>query len=1767
MKRFEIFILLLTSLFIYTCVVRAEFKSRVKSYSILGDSKNEVYEQFDKYNMSYNIESIEPSGAIISQEDISSKFKEELPEAVEEIAGQEILDYLNRAKFENMRYSTDKWNKKNVKFPSIVKSTSIYQDTPLGVVAKLPLESKLSISGRKLIGFDYTSRVYDKEEDGKRKNTSFFKMEQELQMRVKGSVGDRLDVNIDYDDTANKKDISLVYKGQPGEFVQEAAFGDISVSLPTTEFTQYSKELFGLKVDTRYKTLGVNAFFSKTKGLSEVKRFTGNTQLERRTIADTSYIKRRYYSLLASGEQKKIRKGTVEVFVDYKDNRNAKDNIEIDTDTSLNDLNRTGTTYTGKFVRCVSERDYTVDYNTGIIAFKNTLVNNYIVAVNYEFEDGSKLGGDNNPLIIKDTDNTTGVTTELKTFYDLGNLNITRDNGRGNFILEIKDLNGSTPSTIIDGKSVPVYPLQVGYDANINVDFEKGVFNLSQPLHDTLYSSEHGEHEYNFITEYQYAIKILTLRPGIVPQSEKVVVDGVTLKSGKDYILDYDVGILTITDENIIKETSILDISYDYSLFGSEAESTLVGASSRLDLTNNISLGTSILYNFMAKGTVLPDIRNVPTSLTVGEGDIKITDLDIDTLNMKINAEAEYALSAQNINTSGKASIDSMDNSVCEDLASVLNENWFHSADDKNVTRRNLSDLSWKSYEIYLRDIDPSLELVEGQKQLVLEINYDVNYRTQIAFAQKLSSAGYDFSRKLYVDIWILDNNLSSPEFIIDYASSINEDSDGNGQLDTEDTDGTGILSPWKDTGRPFHNVDGTVSYIGAHNGKLDTEDLNGNGILDTTEDIAGTCYISSGTVIKTSENGWKQLRIPLKIIEADREKWKNVRILRFKVKQKPGKHDKGKIVIGKIAIIGNKWMKTGENLEDFSISTIGKYDPEYKSILSSKYYLDLYDIDNSVKKDEKALKIAYKTTAIGKTFLAKSVYTGDSLDISKYESIRFMVYAKPDADYAAVGDVLIFRAGGNDNNYFEYRVQVTTDSSWQDWKLITIKQEGFGRAASWSRSDPNVRIIGEPSLDKISQFVVGVESAESGIEHQIWFKEIHVVGSKILNGSAWKASGGLQWNGTDTIGYVSAGVSRKTIDRNFQTITAGVYNRDYLEDNAYFNFGGLKMQNINVLPIKTGISRIETIMPKVADNTNLISLNEEGQVITYTGYAETNLNLGVDFPQLSTKYSRSIIDTSQIKRLEDKEILSGTIVYNNPLEFILLPSNITADAKTANSYYKIYPSTLVAMSNSFLGLDRIKNYLDINKYHTLEQSNMLQLKLPFKFSQGISFSPSYIIDVVKEKNNDFPQEIEYDKSLKQTVGASLVLGLVNWFSPSFIYSINTKENYDVNASTKSESFLIPGQKKHITREGIGEISWNLNAYDITSSPFFKSLTFSTYYKLHDSDSYDKVNKDFKSIGFAMDKLWVRSNPLMDLQPFYSSNSYVVQTVANRNDIHFSGKYMPFEAFDFSERFSSLNTVSANFTYTEGSESYYGEKDPKNVYSRVWPEMLIGMSGVERFFGVVKYMTDTQLNFKYHNKNITTYGHSYSINIMYGVDYRFKIFQKIDLYCALENTDSNEFEYLTSKTMSNGLSKKYVWQGAFDLGKWRFSLRYENEKMWQKNCLGWYYSGVDKNTYLGQISSDMIFPSGLKIPIINKVLPLKNRIIFLSKFKYIDHKSEVNVGKDNNTNYGVSANADYEISKYFRFLIGFIYDRFEYRYIPESNYYDISLVSKLTIQF
>src|SRR6185312_2276426 len=142
---------------------------------------------------------------------------------------------------------------------------------PPGFTVQLPYESRLTVSGRKTIGMDFKSTSYSNSSfattQGLPTSQSSFELQQQLQVRINGQIGRKVTVNVDFDDPKqDKKDISIVYKGDPDEVVQRAAFGDITLSLPQTEFAGYSKQVFGASAELKYKALHAYLIGSRTKG-------------------------------------------------------------------------------------------------------------------------------------------------------------------------------------------------------------------------------------------------------------------------------------------------------------------------------------------------------------------------------------------------------------------------------------------------------------------------------------------------------------------------------------------------------------------------------------------------------------------------------------------------------------------------------------------------------------------------------------------------------------------------------------------------------------------------------------------------------------------------------------------------------------------------------------------------------------------------------------------------------------------------------------------------------------------------------------------------------------------------------------------------------------------------------------------------------------------------------------------------------------------------------------------------------------------------------------------------------------------------------------------------------------------------------------------------------------------------------------------------------------------------------------------------------------
>ncbi|MGD8719398.1 MAG: hypothetical protein PVH29_11335 [Candidatus Zixiibacteriota bacterium] len=168
-------------------------------------------------------------------------------------------------------------------------------------------DSDIKFEGRKLFSAGYSKTTYAGGNPlySEGQPAGDITMEGELQLRIEGTVLRKTHVYVDYDDTREndtRNQVSVVYKGDPDELVQEAAFGDIILSLPSTEFVSYSssRAVFGAKVDLKYKWARMMAIASREKGETKRASFTGGTELTSTTVSDTGYSQRKFYLLNAA---------------------------------------------------------------------------------------------------------------------------------------------------------------------------------------------------------------------------------------------------------------------------------------------------------------------------------------------------------------------------------------------------------------------------------------------------------------------------------------------------------------------------------------------------------------------------------------------------------------------------------------------------------------------------------------------------------------------------------------------------------------------------------------------------------------------------------------------------------------------------------------------------------------------------------------------------------------------------------------------------------------------------------------------------------------------------------------------------------------------------------------------------------------------------------------------------------------------------------------------------------------------------------------------------------------------------------------------------------------------------------------------------------------------------------------------------------------------------------------------------------------------------
>ena len=1653
--------------------------------------------------------------------------------------------------------------------------------------------TSLSVTGRKTISFNFNGKRFlnNQQNITRPQSTNFFDIQQQLQIRMQGKVGEKISVNVDYDDTKpNKQDISISYKGEADEVVQNASFGDIDLSLPATEFVSYNKQLFGVRVDLKFKKASFTLVGSRTKGITKTKQFIGNTQLQSKDILDTSYIRRKFYDLsFGTATRLPILPGSEIVLMDVQSV--GRTNVDVSSLT-INDEGESAVRYTGNFVQLKPGSDYIIDYVRGVITFKNTLLQQAVVAVNYTEADGKRLISSTetvsgrliktpNDLPISEggvsTTTQKGFTRELKTFYSIGATSIVRDDGRGSFILQVLDRNRQEVGASLS-------PPQA-YPSTIEVDFENGTFQLKNPFAEAEIYAPTPIGQRIIFVEFRNRFKTFFLEPSLVLQSESVLLDGQVLRRNVDYFIDYDIGIITFFNEDQIKFDSKIDVAYEVSPFGPSATNSILGARGSFDITRWWSIGATMLYDAASKPPTTPSVQQLPRSLFVYEMDTQLKDIRLLPF-LTGTFKGEIAQSGKNPNLSNFALLDNMEGIKQDDSASPDKNFWLITANPSLKPTDHPGALKWDNEDVKVREINAQAGSSSEEVQKVLRIDYDfaVGQGTEVSLVYVYSEVGLDFTKKSFLELVVFGDNSNNKINL--HLGAVNEDADGDGVLDTEDFNVDAILQSSEDIGWTFNPRTQRAPFPqqGAGNGRIDAEDLNRNGRLDA-EDLSGGDFgyrggaadsqiffdattTSSRTAVDFS--GWHTLQVPLGINDQSRNNWAAIHQLRFSITRSTSGAASGALRIARISVVGSAWQNARfENVASGAPSPSGElqvgsinnvdnsaYLPIFRDVGEARgVFDDLYGSQqlptqaNNQNRVEQALALSLRNLAAGTTIFTKQDFS-KAVDLSQHREFRFLLYSNPSINPgpALGGAQTFFLRLGNEQNYYEFRVPVKSD--FNGWRLFTAALQdlnGDNIPDTWKNASAYEAVtlsFGNPSFQNVSSVFAGIYNTGNVAisTGTLWLDELHVADPRRITGNARKLSADFT-----VPSWMTFGGSHRFVDRNFQTPVTVVANQDNQQDQAFLNFNRLSF-----FPMRFNLTRQITETPSVAltgDQSNLVSLLSQGKLVRLDRSGTGALTLW-KLPSVNMSASRNTVDYQSSTRYDDRRSYSASTAYGLPWQVFFLPRNV-------NLSYELIDSRV-----NFRSVDALRLPGNANTKEILDN---LSASGSFEFWRGAKFNPTYSLARARESREEFSTgqlvQLSYPKSKSQTAGFNSTLHLTDWLSPSIDYKISHSENNLLNVSTVTigdQNFRFGiGDIKSVKRNADGTINLPFSLRDIwTRTKLFQSFTLTSSYQISDGDSWENVEREFESLT----NLWVR-NRLTPSNPVARRT-----TLTLRDSITSSQRWSPFQAYDLQSRREPLKTITLSNNFSRSLERRDNTGTLTRTLSLNFPDLTASMTQMENLLGAEKWMKNAGTNFKFARRLTVNVGLDKNTDTSFGADFRFKAIDRFDTATSFNQkltvSEDLRIAQVTQRTTHRDASA----QTTFDARIWRFTTKLDYTFDLSTLGTGQQTTNVTTLTPSVLARADLSVPKGFLIPFSEKKLVFSNRIVWSNTLS-LSHRRSPLSQSDNSDLLSLDMSGDYEISKNLRLTLNAGLSRLWHKFLKQEEFVAYNIGSTLTFQF
>ncbi len=558
---------------------------------------------------------------------------------------------------------------------------------------------QLDISGHQTISFSGVSHIYPNRVNVEGSSTSLFpdlKMEQELRVRLDGTIGEKIHVAVDHDSErqiGSDYSVSLSYDGDEDEIIQSIELGDVNLSITGPEFISYSiphEGLFGAKLVAQAGPFDFTAIASKEGSSTESSDFVGQASLVTDSILDIrpadNYFFRAFPDTVSAVA---FDPESIRVFIDDGDITNNAETGAIEGSWFVPRGSGGTLTAPDKWwdeLQPGIEADYVLVDSGRTIRFLSPVNSNYEIGISYvPLGGGARVGsvpvdGPYDLLCIKQSnplpEDPEGYPTwayEMRNYYFLGANNIVRESFNCDVFLQRA---GEDPVSTQDG--VPFTQLLgldsngdgLMYDEEITMDWENGfmIFPENRPFmsdvldytNNSIYTEKNpaiNKSLYYMRVSYRAASTTYSLgHMGIVEGSERVTLtvagQARTLTRDTDYSIIYEVGLLTLMGEaaDLAQDpANTLRVTFEYIPFFSSVSKTLLGTRLVYNIGSNSWLGGTMMYESASSPEDRPRIE---------EGSFGTTVFDMD---MHLEARPEFLTDAVNaiplINTEAESKV------------------------------------------------------------------------------------------------------------------------------------------------------------------------------------------------------------------------------------------------------------------------------------------------------------------------------------------------------------------------------------------------------------------------------------------------------------------------------------------------------------------------------------------------------------------------------------------------------------------------------------------------------------------------------------------------------------------------------------------------------------------------------------------------------------------------------------------------------------------------------------------------------------------------------------------------------------------------------------------------------------------------------------------------------------------------------------------------------------------------------------------------------